>query len=75
MFEDVSARVKLDEEATARLQKERDELDEEATLSIGIGARSLIHGLHRPERMAAYGLDVDCPHIFMAHTLHDEKIG
>ena len=26
MFEDLSARVKLDEEATARLRKERDEL-------------------------------------------------
>ena len=26
MFEDLSARVKMDEEATARLQKERDEL-------------------------------------------------
>ena len=26
MFEDLSARVKLDEEAAARIQKERDEL-------------------------------------------------
>jgi len=32
--------------------------------SSGIKARSLICGLHRPERMAAYGLDVECPHIF-----------
>ena len=30
----------------------------------GIIARSLICGLHRPERMATYGFDVDCPHIF-----------
>jgi len=41
----------------------------------GIRARSLICGLHRPERMVAYGLDVECPHIFMAHTLQDGKIG
>ena len=42
----------------------------------GIGARSLIYGLHRPKRMASYGLDVDCPHIFfMAHTLHGGKFG
>ena len=34
-------------------------------LSIGIGARSLIYGLHRPERMASSGLDVECDsHIF-----------
>jgi hypothetical protein len=31
---------------------------------IGIGARSLICGLHRPERMAEYRLDIDCPHMF-----------
>ena len=30
----------------------------------GIKDRSLIYGLHRPERMTTYGLDVDCPHIF-----------
>ena len=30
----------------------------------GIGAWSLICGLHQPERMANYGLDVVCPHIF-----------
>ena len=41
----------------------------------GIKARSLICGLHRPERMATYGLDIECPHIFMADTLHDRKIG
>ena len=30
----------------------------------GIRAKSLICGLYRPERMATYGPDVDCPHIF-----------
>ena len=30
----------------------------------GIRAWSLIYGLHRPERMANYELDVECPHIF-----------
>ena len=39
--------------------------------TIGIGARSLICGLPRTERMVTYGLDVECPHILMAHTLHD----
>ena len=34
------------------------------TLSIGIGARSLICGLHRPERMAPNGLDGCENHIF-----------
>ena len=33
-------------------------------LTSGIVARSLICGLHRPERMAAYGVDVDCPYTF-----------
>ena len=32
--------------------------------SIGIRERSLICGLHRPKRMAAYGLDVECPYTF-----------
>ena len=33
-------------------------------LTSGIRARSLICSLHRPERMAAYALDVECPYTF-----------
>ena len=41
-----------------------------------IRARSLICGLHEPERMVNFGLDVVCDtHIFMAHTLNGGKIG
>ena len=38
-------------------------------LTSGIGARSLICGLHPPERMASSGLDVCETHIFLWHKL------
>ena len=43
-------------------------------LSSAIGARSLICGLHRSERIASSGLDVCETHIFMSQTLHFGKI-
>ena len=41
----------------------------------GIGARSLTCGLHRPKRMATYGLDVECPYTFDGTHFAQWKIG
>ena len=40
----------------------------------GIGVRSLICGLHQPERMVAYGLDIECPYTFDGTLCTVEKL-